>query len=156
MANKPKTKPLRPEEEEARQRIAAYLRETVEPHDNLPTQRGRPDLRIEYRDQPHAVVEVVRDVDRQRAQHQVEADRVASKAGECATSTSTSKRSRSRWSIISRAGSAELPPVHGAPGGAGPGTGMRPVQPPADRLADPTIRQLCLAVSEPSQDYLDS
>jgi hypothetical protein len=73
------TKQLRPEEEAARRTIAAHLKVTVEPHDNVPTQRRRPDLRIEYRDRPHAVVEVVRDVDERRAQQHAEVDRIESK-----------------------------------------------------------------------------
>jgi hypothetical protein len=56
---------LSPIEEYAREVIARLLGVRVVQHDDQ-SAAGLPDLRIEYPDRPHAVVEVVRDVDRVR------------------------------------------------------------------------------------------
>ncbi len=79
MAKKSIEKKLRPEEAAARTVIANYLGEIVEPHDNVPTAQARPDLRIEYAQRPHAVVEVVRDIEAKRLQQHVEIDRTQAK-----------------------------------------------------------------------------
>jgi len=56
---------LSPIEEHAREVIARFLAVPVVQHDDQ-SAPGLPDLRIEYPDRPHAVVEVVRDVDQVR------------------------------------------------------------------------------------------
>jgi hypothetical protein len=58
---------LSPIEEHAREIIARFLGVPVMQHDDQ-SAPGLPDLRIEYPDRPHAVVEVVRDVHRDRPQ----------------------------------------------------------------------------------------
>ena len=57
--------PLSPIEEHAQKVISHLLGVPVVQHDNQSAD-GLPDLRIEYPDRPHAVVEVVRDVERLR------------------------------------------------------------------------------------------
>lgn len=59
--------PLSPIEKNAREIIARFLGVPVVQHDDQSAPR-LPDLRIEYPDRPHAVVEVVRDVNRDRPQ----------------------------------------------------------------------------------------
>lgn len=53
-------------EEHARKVIARFLGVPVVQHDDQSAPWGLPDLRIEYPDRPHAVAEVVRDVDQAR------------------------------------------------------------------------------------------
>jgi hypothetical protein len=65
-----KGKPLDMFEEDARQVIENHLGVPVVQHDDNTLPR-MPDLRIEYPDRPHAVVEVGRDVDRSRKQQAV-------------------------------------------------------------------------------------
>ena len=63
----PRGKPLAPHEEQARQLVEAYLGVPVVQHDDN-TKPADPDLRIEYADRPHAVMEIVRDADRRRVE----------------------------------------------------------------------------------------
>jgi hypothetical protein len=57
---------LSPIEAHAQEVIAQFLGVPVVQHDDQSAPWGLPDLRIEYPDRPHAVVEVVRDVDQVR------------------------------------------------------------------------------------------